>query len=403
MFAQSNRTALLLRREAAWGETPVYNAGTPWQQMRFTSESLDLDKQTVVSEVIRADRMTDDLLYVGRSVSGDIAGEMAFSEFDDLMCGALGNTAWVTGGSAGTPVTASLAWTGPAGTITLSAGTWAAHGVVPYIMLAVKGFTNAVNNGEILVTQIVGAVLTFIPMKGITPVTEAGASVSYHYEYLKNSVDQPSYAAEKQFQDVSVFAEYIGLYVNTMSIDMTALEIVKISFGLMGKDNLLTDSPGLTGTGGQVVATHATPPITASVNIGALLVDGIPVTSALKSMKFDTSNNLRKQEVIGSPTPGGFGQGSFEIKGSTDAYLEDKTLWAKVLSHANLGQIVSTTDANGKRYCIGLPKANYSKGAGKTGGKNQDVMLPLEFEATRDSVTNAMLLVSRSAPDNTWT
>lgn len=391
-FIQSNRTALIIRPETAFGVTDPGNPN--WKTLRFTGEGIDLDKKTSRSEVIRADRMNDALTYLGRSTAGDVSGELSYADWDDLMAAALCNT-WTAITEAALDVTITAGGDGATWIFTRTAGSFVTDGVVAGVLINWTGFTHAVNNKAFFVKTVTALVVTITEL-GTVPIAEVGpsASIGYTVNYIKNGVLPLSFEIEKQFLDSAIFAHYSGQIVDSLEIDMTAMQRITLKFNFMGKENAVGSVSAVTG-GATVAPTGVLASITASVNVGEVLIDGAAASTGIKAFKMTTSNNLRAQEVVGSATPAGFGLGSFEVKGSTEAYFEDATMWQKVISHADVAQFIRTTDAKGNCYGFNIPRANFTKGSGKVAGINQDVMIPLEWEASRDAPTNSQIIISK--------
>ena len=87
--AETNRVDIRHSQETAWNETPA----TPTMlSLPYTSESLKYDKRTVQSNLVRADRLIDDIIEVGAGSSGDLNFEYKFGDFDKLVvqCLAIG-------------------------------------------------------------------------------------------------------------------------------------------------------------------------------------------------------------------------------------------------------------------------------------------------------------------------
>ena len=80
-FADGSGTRLAYIAEATEGTTPATPAFTT---LRMTGESLIGEKQTVVSNEIRADGNIPDVTKVGQQVSGGFDFEMAYATLDDL-------------------------------------------------------------------------------------------------------------------------------------------------------------------------------------------------------------------------------------------------------------------------------------------------------------------------------
>jgi hypothetical protein len=90
-IATSNRTALRYVPEVTFGTTPATPA---FNELRYTGESLNYNIQNVVSNEIRSDRMTSDLIQVGADVGGDFNFELSQIAFESLfemaLCGTWG-------------------------------------------------------------------------------------------------------------------------------------------------------------------------------------------------------------------------------------------------------------------------------------------------------------------------
>lgn len=88
-FADSSSTRLAFLAETTENQIPA----TPsWQNLRYTSDSLNYQKQTVVSEEIRSDRNVPDMIDVGFGVGGDIGFELSYGTLDDLLESVMFNT-----------------------------------------------------------------------------------------------------------------------------------------------------------------------------------------------------------------------------------------------------------------------------------------------------------------------
>ncbi|MCW2309735.1 phage tail tube protein [Rhodobium gokarnense] len=88
-FADSSGTRLAFVAESTDGTTP---ASPSFQNLRFTGESLNYNKETVSSEEIRADRNVSDSIDVGYAVAGDIEGELSYGTLDPLLEGLFQST-----------------------------------------------------------------------------------------------------------------------------------------------------------------------------------------------------------------------------------------------------------------------------------------------------------------------
>lgn len=82
-FAAADETQIAFVEESTWGTTP---ASPSWQKMRVTGESLNLSKENIVSNELRADASVADLIQVAERATGDLNFEMSFgADFNTLL------------------------------------------------------------------------------------------------------------------------------------------------------------------------------------------------------------------------------------------------------------------------------------------------------------------------------
>ncbi|UTC29880.1 tail tube-like protein [Bajunvirus bajun] len=84
IFADSNRARMRYIKESdvAWGVTPASGRA---RELRFTSSSINAQKNTTVSEEIRADRMVSENVEVGANTTGEVGIEFSAGSHDDFM------------------------------------------------------------------------------------------------------------------------------------------------------------------------------------------------------------------------------------------------------------------------------------------------------------------------------
>jgi hypothetical protein len=176
--AESNRTILRYIAESpdCWGVTPA--TGTT-REMRIASSSLAANKETVVSDEIRADRMISDVIETAASSGGDINVEFSAGSLDDfLQAFVLG--AWTR------PMTfdkfegANVGIVDNTGTteITIAGADYSAYFTAGR-RLKTEGFIKPANNDYWQIASVAYASgVTTIVTTGTTGVTEAGADYS---------------------------------------------------------------------------------------------------------------------------------------------------------------------------------------------------------------------------------
>jgi hypothetical protein len=174
--AESNRVSLRAIQEdpACWAVTPV-NGLT--RELRFTSSSLTANKETQVSDEIRADRMVSNIIEVGASSGGEIDYEFSAGSFDEFFEAFLGGT-WTK------PMTydkfkGTNVSFGAANRIDVSGGDYTAY-FVANRYVKTEGFLTKANNSYFQIQSVafVGGVTQITTVASTGAVEAASASTA---------------------------------------------------------------------------------------------------------------------------------------------------------------------------------------------------------------------------------
>lgn len=208
-------------------------------------------------------------------------------------------------------------------------------------------------------------------------------------EFIKNGAGiGQSFTAERALKlgdGTAHYARFNGLVVNSMSLEISAGQLVTGSFDFMGKF-------GGAGTAAIAGATYADAPqgrvINAATHFASLDVGGLMPAPLIRSLSLNMTNNLRQQAAVGSIDSVGIGAGRFEVSGSMEAYFRSGALLDAFLAHDDLGlSFVLGTEA-GSRYRFNLPTIVLTGSPGGNAASNDDdVMTTMEFTAVLDRTT----------------
>ena len=379
--AESNRVSLHFSEETAWDETP----STPvMAELPYTSENLTYEKRTVKSNIVRADRMTDDIIEVGAGSQGDINIEYKFADFELLIEGALGSdflSGTFTGAGGNLDIAAPV---GNNQTLTAPASTWANFRVGTWVR--VSG-ASAQNNGVFLVTAVTSTDLTIENPTGVLQANADGATVIT--KWIRTGTTKKSYLIEKSFNDVTQFIHYRGMRVATWAMNIEAEQIITGTFGFMGSR---ATAQGSTISGSKTAA-GALSVCGATANVGTLREGGSGLTTKVKAVRFNLNANPRQLTAVANRFPIGINLGSFEITGTLEAYFEDLTLYNKFINHNDSSLSVEIDSPEDDRTIITISNLKFTNAAPVGAGLNQDVMVSMDFTAKRNSTSEAMMQV----------
>ena len=168
-FADSNRVSLRKIEESTWGTTP--GSGTT-RLLRSTSSSLATNKETVVSDELRSDRMVSDVVEVSAMSGGDVSWEFSAGAHDEEFAAFLNSTF-------SRPMTQDI-WLGSRISITANNTiTWSGSDISAYFTagrrIKLEGFNNPANIGYFQVTSAsFSGGNTLIVVNVTSLVTESG-------------------------------------------------------------------------------------------------------------------------------------------------------------------------------------------------------------------------------------
>jgi hypothetical protein len=165
-FADANRSSIRIIEETVWGTTPA--AGSS-REVRLTSSSMSAQKETIVSDELRADRMVGSITEVSAMSSGDINFEYSAGSTDELLA-AFVMGAWSR------PMTQDF-WRGTKLSVSSATTfTWAGADITKYLAtgrrIKVDGFENPKNNGYFSISSLAftnGSTIITIASSGLVP------------------------------------------------------------------------------------------------------------------------------------------------------------------------------------------------------------------------------------------
>lgn len=389
-MSSSNLVRITQIEETVYGTTP--GAGN-FKTVRFTSDRLSGTPETTESQQIRTDRLSSGQVVTGLTVGGDISSELATeSVIHDWLESAMFNT--FTDHSA---VAVDLTIDATAKTIVRASGDFTVDVEVGDVLI-LTGFSNSVNNVEVMVTEVTNA--TTISFSGPeTMVDETGSGTSYEIaDEISIGTTKKSFSMEKAFTDLTDKAIiYKGMIVSSMSLNVAYGEIINTTFTFSGNDYTTVTSSGDFITDGRTVdAAATTNSMNGSVDMPFLINSAAGAldtsTFCIQSIELSLNNNLTPQTCIGETAPVDYSEGTAQIEISINAYLADDNwaLLAKKLTQEpfSIGFLVKNA---GGFYAFFLPSVQVSFEDPASQGINQDVFLNMTGVAkVGDSGENAM-------------
>lgn len=297
------------------------------------------------------------------------------------------------------------------GTLHLSAA--AAAGVVTIVNLNKEG--GAFSNAAATITpaafaggdadaggfyQIVALTDDTILVDRDVPVIAAGKNITIKGSLLRNpgksaDITPQSCSIETGFQDASQFFLTKGVRAGGLSIEVNSGAIVKGSTKLMGTDTKRHTIAKLEDAAYDVLEAAATEVVSATANVGALLVNGVEAATAIQSIKLEFDGGLREQRAVGAKFPKGIAAGRLNLTGTVAAYFADGALYDKFIDHETVSLAFPIIDQDKNTYFFTVPAFKVASDPISPGGIDQDVMETMEIKAFRDVATECMAQIDR--------
>lgn len=277
-------------------------------------------------------------------------------------------------------------------TLGLSVGQWVKVGG----SAAGDKFATAANNGWARITAIAPTALTLDNLpSGWSTDAGTGKTIKVWFgDFIRNGTTQTSFTIERGFmaQAVPTYIVQAGMVVGSLSLNFQTEQVISGSANFMGltgsQSTVALDAVPDTETSAAIMA--------ANVNVGRVAESGSVVAAPnfVRGARIDLNNNLRQITAVGSVGSVDIGEGECAVSGQVETYFGSNTLLAKLLA-GTVGSINLVTAKNNQAIVVALPRVTFTAGSPSAGQKNSDVMLPLDFMASKDPTTSAHIQMDR--------
>ena len=187
------------------------------------------------------------------------------------------------------------------------------------------------------------------------------------------------------------YHRYLGCIVNSLGLNFQSRAKVMGEVGLIGQkvDTLATSI-----ISGATYTAAGTDPIFTADKVASLSI--LSATPVVRSLSLNLTNNARLRPSVGSLYTQEFGLGQAEVTGRIEAYFESNTLFNSVMSHGT-GEISFTVgvDTN-EKYTFMLGTVQLLNGEVILGGRDDDVMVNIDFRAVYDSSDASSIVITRA-------
>lgn len=258
-------------------------------------------------------------------------------------------------------------------------------------------FATAALNSYARITAIAANALTLDNRPtGWTTDAGTGKTIKVWFgDYIKNGTTKTGMSIEFGYlgQTTPTYVLAAGQIPNTMEFNITSRDKIKGSVAFNGMSGVLSttaqDASPDAATTNVVMAANA--------NVSRMSEGGAQLTSPNCAREFTLSinNNLRKLECVDDDAPIGINEGEFSVTGRVNGYYGSDALYTKFLAGTPTS-LSSIVEKNNQAVVFDVPRATYRGGSPNVTGKNTDIYLPLDYQASVETTYfNASLLINR--------
>ena len=226
-------------------------------------------------------------------------------------------------------------------------------------------------------------------------IIAAALQSSWTTNAISDGVTQQQLAFEETIDigaGAYAYSRFVDCEVSSVALTIASRSAVKGSVSLMGKSEDASGSAVIAG------ATYVAPnsnAIETAATVGALSMLGLGTPPRLKNISLTIDRALRIRDGIGDLYTAGFGSGPCKVSGTFEAYFDSNAILQMVLAHAAGSLSIPIGTVTGKKYLISLPTVQLLDGAKKIGGRTEDVMYSIPFQAI-GTAANPLVTITRA-------
>ncbi len=385
MVATSNTTSIAYDAETVFGVT---DATPTFTLLPTTGGSPVNNISTAVSDVIREDRQTDDLIVVDGDIAGDINFELSYAPYAAFMESVLMNN----GAARAISLTTVGNATGTDDTLTAaSIETTIKKGDVFRISSVAEP---AIDGNYTCIAEGTGTV-TIFPATGAT-LTNTDLVVTATSINQNGATTPDGYTIRKKADNAGTpyYWYYKGCAINSMNLKFATGSILNGTFGIMGLTEE-TRTTVLTGeTADSPVPAYSI--LNAVSSIGVIRIGGVTLgTCSFASLDLTVDNQINSAKAIGTLGACELAAYSLMVTGSTEVYFADLALYNKFVAATDFSVTIILTDGLNNTIGIDIPKCKFESLDTPISGKDAFLMQSGSFKGLRDAVNDYMIKFSR--------
>lgn len=354
-------------------------------KLRSTSRNVNLQKDTLESEEVRASGQISDSRHGFNRVVGSPGFQLSRQDYDDIIENAMGQY-WDFGPTDVSGVDLGVTQGAPSSdtaTIDRASGSFLDDGYRPGDIITTAGFSTGANNRTKVRITVVTALVITVADIGNLMITEAAAAartITYPGRRIDVSTLILTMTLQRGFADIGQYQKFLGTGVNQWVNSVQPTAIVGGSWDLVGMSSPAWYTSPIGNS--AVVAASTNSPFAA---FDGTIFEGGGLIAVATGVDWTLNRNLSGEPVIGSKFTPDLFLGNIIVTGQFTAFFLDQVLVNKFVNETESTMWYRLDDTNGTDFMsVTFPRMKYN-GADMDPPAQGPVPLSMPFQALESS------------------
>ena len=384
MTTSTNFTSISYAEETVPGEIPTGD----YQMLPTTGGSPVSNLSTEVSQVIRRDRMTDDLVIVDSEISGDINFELSYAPYMPIVESTLRKTPRIAtiDGTGGGTTSVTVTNNGDGTATLLGDQSWLLNS-----NLAVGGvykfdnFTNVENNGYFEIVSLANTQAVIKNPDAVDETLDTTTPIEWIIQgrYTNNGAeDMQTFTFLKTVEGIqnTAYFYYAGCAISSLTLNFATGSILTGTFSVMGREETPTETP----VHGTIIDVPSYAVMNSVNNVVAIEIEGLTATTCFESLDLTIANNTAAAKCIGVLGAADVADFTCDVTANVSLYFEDLVAYNKFVNAQSFSVKIVLKDSDDNVIIINLPKCKFEALDVPIDGKDSFLMQSGSFRALRE-------------------
>lgn len=353
--------------------------------LALTSRNINLERDTLESERVSADRQYHSIRHGLNRVAGDLGYELALVSADTAIRAAMFSE-WVTPviGSHGALTFTDPSLTDNLCTLTRASGNWVTEGIRPGDVIKVTGATPTTNNKYWLVIEVTSGTVLVLASPGNPVVTGgSGGTATYPGRRIDIGRIKRTFSMNRGFFDIEKHQYFHQCVFNTMSLSMSPENPVGGSFEILGTR---AEAMAVVPMGTNVPSPEPSTEFFAAFD--GYLYEAGEINAVITSIETTLDNQATLAGVVGSKFSPNVFEARASIEGTISAMFTGGGMYDRFFNEEEtaISSYMESPGATGF-VCMTMPRIKYM-GASMDPPTEGAVIQEMPFRALAKSMNN---------------